>query len=119
MIIGAMLLVGFLALGVVIMLALRTVTFDEARTEARVHQPGTYTLSYAVPEGQDPAVLMAALARAGYTSVPDTEGGAERLLIECPSQARAQVRSIIEHVGSAGFDGPEMHVGHVSFEDER
>jgi hypothetical protein len=29
------------------------------------------------------------------------------------------VRSIIEHVDRGGIDGPEMHVGHVSFEDER
>ena len=119
MIVIGMLAVGLLAVGVVLMLALRRWTLDDARTEARLHQPGTHRLVYAVPGGQDPAVLLAALAHAGFTAVTDLEGGTERLLVACEEHDRAQVRSIIEHVDRGGIDGPEMHVGHVSFEDER
>ncbi|HLN79177.1 MAG TPA: hypothetical protein VK204_19185 [Nocardioidaceae bacterium] len=120
MIVFGMLLVGVVVLSVALMLALRRWTLDEARTETRLHQPGAHTVVYAVPNGQDPAILMAALSREGFTAVSDTEGGQERLLVECPDEHdRAQVRSIIEHVDRAGFDGPEMHVSHVSFEDER
>ena len=120
MIVFGMLLVGVVALSVALMWAMRRWTLDEARTEARLHQPGAHTVTYAVPNGQDPAILMAALSRAGFTSVSDIEGGRERLLVEYHDERdRAQVRSIIEHVDRAGFDGPEMHVGHVSFEDER
>lgn len=92
---------------------------DEARLEARLHEPGAHTLAYVVPNGQDPAVLMAALAGAGFTAIVDLYGGRERLLVECGEDDRARVREVIEHVDRGGIDGPEMHVGHVSFEDER
>lgn len=120
MIVMGMLAVGLLVVGVLVMLALRRVTLDEARSENRLREPGTHKLAYVVPNGQDPAILMAALARGGFKSVSDMEGGVERLLVACPDEHdRAKVRSIIEHVDRAGFAGPEMHVGHVSFEDER
>lgn len=117
MIVG-MLFIGFLLVFAVIMLALRRTTLDEAAVEARLRQSDTHTLAYAVPDGQDPAVLRAALAREGYASMGDMEGGAELLIVACDEEDRAKVRSIIEHVDRAGFDGPAMHVGHVIFRDE-
>ena len=120
MIVGALLVVGLLVVGVLLALALRRVTFDEAGTENRLHQPSTHTLAYAVPAGQDAALFMAALTHEGFTSVADNEGGTERLLIACDEKDRARVRSIIEHVNLTGFGytGPARHLEHVSFQDE-
>jgi hypothetical protein len=118
MIVMGMLLVGALMLAVALMLALRRWTLDDVRTEARLRQPGTNTLAYAVPIGQDPAILMSALGHAGFTSVADTEGGTERLLVACEEGDRSKLRSIIEGVHRAGFDGPEMPAVRVRFEDE-
>ncbi len=102
-----------------LMWELRRVTFDEAREEARLRQPASSTLSYAVPDGQDPVVLTAALSRAGFTSLGVLQNGLERLLIDCPSaDQRALVRSIIEHVRRTGFQGADMVVTHVRFDDE-
>jgi hypothetical protein len=116
----AMLVIGVVVLGLFVAAGLRRWTLAEARTEASLHQPGAKAVSYLVPPGQDPAVLMAALMRAGYTAVTDTKGGVEHVLVACPQEGdRAEVRKIIEGVHRAGFDGPEMHVGHVSFDDER
>jgi hypothetical protein len=120
MIVIAMLLVAFVVVGLLVAFALRRWTLDEARTEARLHEPGAHTVAYDVPAGQDAAVLLAALGRGGYAAVSDMHLGVERVLVDCPTEHdRAQVRGIIEHVHSTGFDGAEMQVGHVSFEDER
>jgi len=116
MIVFGMVLVGLLAVGVAVMWGLRRWTLDEVELEARLRLPETQTLAYAVPVGQDPATFVAALARAGFTSVGAMEGGSERLLVACDEEDRTQVRSIIEHVEVIGFEGPEVH---VSFEDER
>lgn len=119
MIVFGMLFVGVLVVGAVVALILRRATLDEAKTEARLREPGAHKVTYAVPTGQDPAVLVAALSRAGFTSVGDLEHGAELLLVECEPEDRAQVRDVLEHVSRTGFDGAPMRVGHVTFEDER
>jgi hypothetical protein len=117
-IVVVMVLVGLVVVGVAIMLALRTWVLEESRTEARLHRPGAHTLSYVVPNGQDPAVLMAAVRNAGLTSVVDTTGGTERILVECEEEDRARVRSALEHAAVPGYDG-HTTVAHVAFEDER
>lgn len=120
MIVFAMVAIGILVVALALAFALRRVTLDEAKTEARLREPGTHALAYAVPDGQDPAVLVGALSQAGFTAAAELEQGREMLLVECRhDEDRAKVRDIIEHVTRAGFDGPEMRVEHVSFEDER
>ena len=120
MVVGALIVIGVLVLGVVLALLMRRATLDEAGTETRLHRPETHTLAYAVPDGQDAAMFMAALTHEGFTSVADHEGGTERLLIACSEQDRAKVRGIIEHVRLTGFGytGPARHLDHVSFQDE-
>jgi hypothetical protein len=119
MIVIAMLVIAFLVVGTIVAFALRRWTLDEARTEARLHEPGAHTVIYDVPPGQDPAVLLGALSRAGYIAVSDTERGVERVLVDCPhEQDRDKVRDIIEHVHRTSFEGAEIDVAHVSFEDE-
>ena len=117
-IVATMLLVGFLALGLVLMLALREWTFTEARTEARLRSPDTPTVTYVVPHGRDPAVFMTALAHEGFVSVPDIADGVERLLIECAEPDRVKVRRVIEHANRAAFDGVAVHTAQVRFEGE-
>jgi hypothetical protein len=80
---------------------------------------GPTTLAYAIPDGQDPAVLSVALSREGFGSVPVRRGVFERLLVECPCPAdRDRVRSIIEHVRRTRLGGAEIVVTHVRFDDE-
>ncbi|MGH3480474.1 MAG: hypothetical protein ACRDQD_27030 [Nocardioidaceae bacterium] len=116
--VAVMLLVGVLVVGLVFMLALRSWTFAEARTEARLRSSDTPTVSYVVPHGQDPVLVMTALTHEGFVSVPDMAGGVERLLIECPEADRGRVRRVIEQVNRTGFDGTAMHAGRVRFADE-
>ena len=107
-----------LVLGVAVALAMRSWVREEARTEALIESPETNTVSYAVPDGQDPAILAAALHQAGFTARAHLEGGFEVLRIACNEKQRAQVRSVIEHVDRTGFDGVPMHIGHARFVDE-
>ncbi len=114
----AMVLVGLVVVGVVVSLGLRTWTLGQARTEARLLSPDTHTVGYVVPEGQDPAVLMAAVTTAGYTAIVDTSGGTERLLVECDEHARGDVRRVLEGVHSTAWDGSDSRVEHIVFDDE-
>lgn len=113
-IVGILFLVVVVA-GLLVLRVARTWVLDEGATEARLRDPETHTLSYVVPNGQDPAVLMSALAHARFTAVTDTHGGIERLLIGCEETDRAQVRQVIEDaIVARGTRTSE----HVSFDDE-
>lgn len=114
----AMVLVGLIVVGVVVSLGLRTWTLGQARTEAHLLSPDTHTVGYVVPEGQDPAVLMAAVTGADYTAMVDTTGGTERLLVECEAHARDELRRVLESVHSPAWDGSDARVEHVVFDDE-
>lgn len=118
--IGLLLTVVLIAAGTVVVVGLRRWMQEEIRVEAVLREPDAHPLVYAVPDGQDPTILVSALRRAGFTAMGDMEGGVERLLVACPDEEdRDRVRSTIEHVTSTGFDGVEMHVGPVRFQDER
>ena len=113
-IVGILFLVVVLAAVLVLRVA-RTWVLDEGATEARLRDPATHTLSYVVPNGQDPATLMSALAHAKFTTVTDSHGGIERLLIGCEETERAQVRQVMEDaIHAAGTQA----TSHVSFEDD-
>lgn len=77
-------------------------------------------LRYNVPNGQDPAVLVAALSRAGYDAQDDPVAGGSSLLIarrDGSAPARSDVRSLIERSNKTSFEGPGIE-GPVTFEDE-
>jgi hypothetical protein len=121
MIIALFLIVGVLVVLVMVPVVLRSAVRDVKETEDRLHSPGAQTLSYLVPEGQDPTVLVAALHHAGYEVVADSAGGEQRLLIGCPDGregSRAAVRSLIQDVHTTGIDGVGLRVDHARFEDE-
>jgi hypothetical protein len=120
MVAGAAILVGLiLVVGVAIPLFLRSWGAEESRTEARMHDPRTHTVAFAIPSGVDPVVLRLAVGRAGFASVLDRVGDAECLLVECSELERARLRSVIEAVHLGDYDGTELVRGRVVFEDER
>jgi hypothetical protein len=93
----ALTLGGAIALGLVLMFALRRWGDAEARTEIGLRSLGAEDrLTYVVPDGQDASVVMTALATRGYVCAADSEGGEERLLVACDEQHRPQVRAIIQ-----------------------
>ena len=111
--------VGLLAIVLVLMLAFRTWSLDDAKTEHWIHSPETHSVAYVVPEGVDPAPLMAALTHAGFTTMTDTAGGDERLLVACEEQDRARVREIIEGAERKSLAELGLQVPPVAFDDER
>lgn len=113
-----MLLIGFVVVTVVVGMGLRSWTLGQARREAQLLSPDTHTVAYVVPEGQDPAILMAAVAVAGFTAMVDASGGTSRVVVACDEHARGQVRKALEDVHRWGVDGSDMLVEHVAFDDE-
>ena len=118
MVILGMLFVGVLVLGALVALALRVWTLGEAQTEAELSHDDA-TVCYDVPAGQDPVVLVSALAHAGFTARAQLDAGQERLRVHCDDEDRATVRSIIERVHTSGVEGTSVPSGPVRFTDER
>ncbi len=87
-----------------------------------MRDPATETLDYVVPEGQDPAVVRAALSKEGYESALDPQSGDQLLHIDCRSgrdRERAKVRAVIESVGTTAIDaGVPIERPLVKFTDE-
>lgn len=115
----AILVVVVVVLGVSIPLLLRSWGAEQSRTEARLHDPQTHTVAFAVPNGVDPVVVRVALREAGFTSVVERVGDGEGLLVACAEADRPRLRSVIEGVHLQDYDGSELKLGHVVFEDER
>lgn len=116
----ALLVIGFLVVLVVVLLMARGFTRAEGRLDAELHEAGVPTLRYSVPVGQDPAVLVGALSKAGYKAVADLEQGTETLLVEVLEPGdRARVRAVLEHANRSGAEGASLPLAHVSFEDEK
>ena len=88
----AILVLFVLVVSVAIPMLLRSWGADASRTEARLHDPRTHTVAFAIPNGIDPVVVKLALTNAGFTSVIDRVGDVECLLVECDESARAGVR---------------------------
>lgn len=116
---AAILVAIVLVVSIAVALGLRRWVADESRTEARLRAPQAHTVSYAVPHGVDPAMVMGTLAQAGFTSVIDRTRNLQCLLVECSAEDRAQVRHVIESVHANAYDGSELPFDHVVFEDER
>jgi hypothetical protein len=107
---SAVLLLVFLIGAIVLFVAFSRWMRDESRTEARLHSPDTHTVRYVVPDGQDPAALMSALARVGFTAVVDSRRGEEIVIVACDESELATVRQVIERSGPVGSDRPTPSV---------
>lgn len=126
-------MVFLLILGVVVVLAVTWFLLGQG-TSTRQQQRGlasdsvppparteTNRLVYVVPEGQDPAAVLADLDKAGYPASLEERSGDRVVGIECPQgidRSRAVVRSVIAGAGTAIEDGAPPELG-VRFADER
>jgi hypothetical protein len=114
-------LVALLVLGAVAYV-LREHTAKRERVDGELHDARTPTLEYAVPTGQDPAVILAALTREGYTATVDSQAAHQIVLVKCPQGLEAQregVRAAIESADvTTADDGVPIRVD-VRFRDER
>lgn len=112
-------MLGIALIGLVIAFGLRGVVNQQERIERDLHGPEAKAVSYLVPEGQDPAVLVAALHTAGHAAITEERGGHTHLLVGCATPVdRTSVRSVIERVHTTSSDGVAFTVGTVRFGDE-
>jgi hypothetical protein len=120
MIAAAVIIVLAILVGTVVIAgALRRLVRDEADVERRLRAPDAHTISYAVPNGVDPGDLRVAATRGGFTSIVTTRGPRECLLVECNEGDRARLRHLIEGAHESAYDGSELDLHPVVFEDER
>jgi hypothetical protein len=112
-----LLTLGALAFPVLFVLALRTWGKEKAETEKALLAPQAHTVSYVVPEGEDPTFVRVALSHAGFVSVLD-RSGEQRLVVRCESGQRERVRAILEEVDHPSYDGHHDQAAHVHFVDE-
>lgn len=97
-------LVSVLALGALVVYVLRQQSIERERVEQELHDSRTPKLEYSVPTGQDPAVILAALERAGFVAGVDSHGTHQVVMVKCPEgpeRTRSKVRALIGSV-SAG-----------------
>jgi hypothetical protein len=91
---------------------------DAVMAEVEAHP--TDTLRYHVPEGQDPAAVLAALEVEGYHATLAPSPDTDDVLIPCRTGAdreRAHVRAVIAHAARDMEGAPGDHP--VLFSDER
>ncbi|SFB79666.1 hypothetical protein SAMN04487968_101555 [Nocardioides terrae] len=87
-------------LALVAMAAVRVLRRRDEAVKAEAFSPNTDTLRYHVPEGQDPAAVIAALEVEGYRATLAPAPSIDDVLIPCRAGAereRAHVRAVIAH----------------------
>jgi hypothetical protein len=120
MIPAAVILVLALLVGTVVIAGtLRQVVRDQVAVERRLHAPNTHTISYAVPNGVDPGDFRGALLSSGFESLVTTIDTRECLLVGCEEKDRARLRHLIEAAPESAYDGSQLDLHPVVFEDER
>ena len=94
---------------------------ETARRQEAVMNEARETLSYRVPEGQDPAAVLVALSRGGYEAV-SAPGDSHLIVIECPmgvSQQREEVRTLLENEAPLNLEeDPNNLTKRARFTDE-
>ena len=98
---------------------LRRVVRDEEIVERRLRAPNAHTVSYAVPNGVDPGDIRGAVLKGGFSSTLTTTDTRECLLVECEASDRDRLRQLIEGAHETAYDGSELDLHPVVFEDER
>ncbi len=93
---------------------------SEERRRERITDPGLESLVYEVPEGRDPATIVAALRSDGLDAVEVLHHGRQRVVISAPSgreQLRPRARAVIAHEADLNFEGDPAEED-VTFADE-
>ena len=115
-------LVALLLLIIPVVVALWAITALRRRDDAvkaEAFSPETDTLRYHVPDGQDPAAVLAALEVEGYRATLAPAPATDDVLIPCRTGAereRAHVRAVIAHAALNLEGDPGDHP--VVFADE-
>ena len=92
----------------------------ESRRQARLTEPGD-SLVYEVPEGQDPAAIIAALRQDGLEATEVMRQGRQRVVIGGPGgsrKIRAQAQVVIAHESDLNLEGDPAPTRKVTFADE-
>jgi hypothetical protein len=119
MVAAAIIVIAIIVLGTVAFAwGLRRVVRDESVVENRLRAPNAHTVSYALPNGVDPGAFRVAVTRGGFTSIVATSGTRECLLVECEDGDRARLRHLIEDIHETAYDGSDLDLHPVVFEDE-
>ena len=93
----------------------------ESRRQARLTEPGQQHVVYEVPEGQDPAAIIAALRQDGLEATEVMRQGRQRVVISCPGspgKVRSRARSVIEREADLNLEGDPAPTRKVTFADE-
>lgn len=107
-------------------LAMKRFTRAEVRRSDRLQNADRPTLRYQVPPGQDPAVVITALRRAGYNASPDSEPGPSSpvVIVGAPDGGepdREAVRATLTLANGTNIvpeESGDAERGRVLFEDE-
>jgi len=118
MVLAATLLVlTVLVVPLLVIAMMRRFGLEEADTERTLLSPGAHTVSWLVPEGEDPALVRTRLAHEGFVSVLDRSGD-QRLVVRCEPAEREQVRAVIAGTAHTTFDGHPLHPSGLRFADD-
>jgi hypothetical protein len=106
---------------VVVLLALASWGRRRQSAADELAHPASPTLDYRVPPGQDPVVVLTALASEGYQATVDPEA-TQLVHISCPAgldRERAHVRAVLESADTTTIDtGAPIDPTPVRFVDE-
>jgi hypothetical protein len=120
MVAAAIIVTVLILLGTVVVAGgLRRLVRDESAVEGRLRAPDAHIVSYAVPNGVDPAGFRGALAQGGFAVIERTSGTRESLVVECGEADRARLRRVLEGARETAYDGSGPGSAPVVFEDER
>lgn len=113
-------LVLFVVIAVVIVVMTRRSAGGETETHEILVDPEVPALRYEVPDGQDPAAVLAALRNSGYVASAEQQAGNQGLLIGLPEGERPdreQVRSVIAGANT-NLEGDASPAATPRFDDE-
>lgn len=100
----------FVIVAVVIVALVKRSVADQSKVHDTLTTPDVPSLRYSVPNGHDPAPVLAALASAGFVASSDSEGVDRGVLIGHPEgeqvdrEAVREVLSGVEQVDHPRFD---------------
>ena len=117
MLAATLLVLTVMVVPLLLLLVMRRFGREEADTERALLSPEAHTVSWVVPDGEDPALVRTHLAHAGFTSVLDHSGD-QRLVVQCAPADRERVREIIAHTEHATFDGHALRPSQLRFDDD-
>jgi hypothetical protein len=111
-------------LAVVVLLAIYVVVpwmRGQERERARIADPRQKSLVYEVPEGHDPATIVAALRNDGLEATEVLRQGRQRVVIACPEgreDLRPRARALIANEADLNLEGDPAMKREVTFVDE-